>query len=199
MNGNRTRMTNTASLPARSIALLVAAALVLGACSGLRQTFGGGKQAPDEFTVVRKAPLTLPPDFNLRPPQPGATPLQTTNTSEQAQAVVVSSGDTAAPARAPTAGEQTFLRQAGVVRGESNIRQVLLSETTQLAERDEGFIDRLIFWRNDEDGDVINPIEESRRVREQQLAGEARTQSPVQPAAAPTIRRRSRSLIGNIF
>ena len=111
----------------------------------------------------------------------------------------MSSGDTAAPARAPTAGEQTFLRQAGVVRGESNIRQVLLSETTQLAERDEGFIDRLIFWRNDEDGDVINPIEESRRVREQQLAGEARTQSPVQPAAAPTIRRRSRSLIGNIF
>lgn len=41
--------------------------LLLSGCS----MFGGGKQAPDEFTVVNKRPLVVPPDFQLRPPEPG--------------------------------------------------------------------------------------------------------------------------------
>jgi hypothetical protein len=27
---------------------------------------------PDEFEVVQRAPLTIPPDFDLRPPKPGS-------------------------------------------------------------------------------------------------------------------------------
>lgn len=36
---------------------------------------GGGlldRKRPDEFAVARQAPLVIPPDFALRPPQPGA-------------------------------------------------------------------------------------------------------------------------------
>ena len=32
-----------------------------------------GKRSPDEFAVVRRAPLILPPDYGLRPPRPGET------------------------------------------------------------------------------------------------------------------------------
>ena len=45
----------------------------------LKSTFGLNKRAPDEFAVPTRAPLSLPPDYSLRPPEPGAPrPNQTT-------------------------------------------------------------------------------------------------------------------------
>lgn len=49
--------------------LVLASAMTLGACA-----HGGiaGRDRPDEFAVQRQAPLVVPPDFALTPPQPGA-------------------------------------------------------------------------------------------------------------------------------
>jgi hypothetical protein len=56
-----------------SIWLVPLLVLPLGACSGsLADKLGMGKRAPDEFAVVARQPLIVPPDFDLRPPQPGA-------------------------------------------------------------------------------------------------------------------------------
>jgi hypothetical protein len=52
---------------------MVLLVLPIGACSGtLADQLGMGKRAPDEFAVVARQPLIIPPDFDLRPPQPGA-------------------------------------------------------------------------------------------------------------------------------
>ncbi len=49
--------------------LAFAALSLLVACSGsVQQKLGLERRVPDEFQVVRRAPLTLPPDFTLRPP-----------------------------------------------------------------------------------------------------------------------------------
>ncbi len=52
-----------------SILILGAASVLLSACgsSGIL-----GRARPDEFAVQRQAPLVVPPDFALTPPQPGA-------------------------------------------------------------------------------------------------------------------------------
>lgn len=53
----------------------VSAVLVVGlALSGCASGGSGlfGRNAPDEYAVVRQAPLVVPPDFALVPPQPGA-------------------------------------------------------------------------------------------------------------------------------
>jgi len=49
--------------------ILFAGASLLAACGS-----GGiaGRDRPDEFAVQRQAPLVVPPDFALVPPQPGA-------------------------------------------------------------------------------------------------------------------------------
>ena len=49
--------------------LVAAGAASLAACSE-----GGiaNRERPDEFAVQRQAPLVVPPDFALTPPQPGA-------------------------------------------------------------------------------------------------------------------------------
>lgn len=49
--------------------LAMAGAALLASCAS-----GGlaGRDRPDEFAVQRQAPLVVPPDFALTPPQPGA-------------------------------------------------------------------------------------------------------------------------------
>ena len=49
--------------------LVIAGAMSLAACA----THGvSSRDRPDEFAVQRQAPLAVPPDFSLVPPQPGA-------------------------------------------------------------------------------------------------------------------------------
>ena len=51
------------------IALMAGLGAMTAACGS-----GGllDRNRPDEFAVQRQAPLVVPPDFNLQPPQPGA-------------------------------------------------------------------------------------------------------------------------------
>ena len=180
----------------RGSAALVLLAFALTACSGLSDQLGLTKKPPDEFTVVRKAPLTLPPNFNLRPPTPGAPDNRAPAATEVARRALT--GDrTGSRSAAPTVGEQALLRQAGTNRTEPDIRKVLLAETTQLSEKDKTLVDRLIFWRdpNVEDEDVLDPTAESRRLREASL-NRGNTDLG---GETPTIRRRGRSLLGGIF
>ena len=58
---------------------LATAALLTG-CGARRL----GKSGPDEFAVARQAPLVIPPDYALVPPQAGAVRTQDNNPSQQA-------------------------------------------------------------------------------------------------------------------
>ena len=67
---------------AAPVALL---ALVLTGCSSLNSILGGEKTPPDEFRVVSRAPLSLPPDYGLTAPQPGAQRPQETDIRQTAR------------------------------------------------------------------------------------------------------------------
>ena len=70
------------------IAGAISLILALSACEGVREQFGMTKQSPDEFRVVARAPLSLPPDFTLRPPEPGlARPQEGTATQQARKAI----------------------------------------------------------------------------------------------------------------
>ena len=56
----------------RSVLLLGATAFLVSACGEIREDLGLGRNVPDEFAVVEHPPLSMPPDFSLRPPRPGA-------------------------------------------------------------------------------------------------------------------------------
>ena len=70
--------------PLFAVACLCASLLLLG-CSDLRRVVGMDRVAPDEFAVESRAPLTIPPEFNLRPPQPGAARPQEASSSDKAR------------------------------------------------------------------------------------------------------------------
>ena len=50
----------------KTIALL-ATCVALSACGVMREQLGFEKNSPDEMLVVSRAPLSVPPEFGLRP------------------------------------------------------------------------------------------------------------------------------------
>ena len=67
---------------AATILMLATGATLLGACSQGGSLFN--RIRPDEFAVSRQAPLVVPPDFSLAPPNPGAPRPQDIDSSKQA-------------------------------------------------------------------------------------------------------------------
>lgn len=181
---------------------LFVAAFAVSGCEGVREQFGLAKSPPDEFKVVSRAPLTVPPNFALRPPNPGAARPQEGTTRDQARRTVFRiedrqqpSVDEVIPADGRSQAERALLMQAGVTDAEPNIRQIVNRETTDLNEADESLIDDLVFWRADEPpGEIVDAGAESRRLREAQALGE-----PVTGADSPTIERREKGLLEGIF
>src|SRR5262245_6531240 len=98
--------------------VVVGAALALGGCgSSAPQSLGTTAASPGESLPVAHAPLTMPPDYNLRP---GAAPSQGGTAAEQAQTplaannggAALATGDTAS-GQAQSAGELALLQNAG--------------------------------------------------------------------------------------
>jgi len=64
-----------------SLLLVAVSSALLAACGS-----GGGlmnRDRPDEFAVQRQAPLVVPPDFSLQPPQQGAPRPSDTSVQQQ--------------------------------------------------------------------------------------------------------------------
>src|SRR3712207_4878260 len=105
-----------------------ALALAAAACGGdTARTFGFTRDAPDEFQVTTRAPLSMPPALGELPvPRPGATRPQELSPRLAAESTLVPGsalGGAAAPGR-PSSGESAFLSQAGRPVGPDVRRQV---------------------------------------------------------------------------
>ena len=175
-------------------AVIVALALPLGACEGIRDQIGLTKNAPDEFNVVTRAPLTLPPDYNLRPPDPGAAPPHETTVQDRVKtALYGTAGDkTSGPT---TVGENALLARVGATEAIPDIRKLINEDNAIYAEDNEGFVDSLIFWREDEAaGVIIDPTKESQRLQEAEALGETLTGDDT-----VIIERREKGLLEDIF
>ncbi len=89
-------------------------------CVALLSGCGAGRSLdrarPDEFAVARQAPLVIPPDFALVPPQPGAARPQ--DTAANAQTLDALFGGTAA--RSPA--ESGIVNDAGADSDDPGIR-----------------------------------------------------------------------------
>lgn len=174
----------------------------LGGCDTIRKVVGVDKTAPDEFTVISRAPLDLPPDYSLRPPRAGALRPQETTPTQQARQTVFRAGEksdaaiTAALAvDGRSRGEVALLKQAGVADSDPNIRKIVNQENSKLLESDRSFVDRLVFWKPPEEpGVVVDPTKETQRLRENASTGKAVTEGET-----PTIERKKKALLEGIF
>lgn len=126
-------------------AALATAAAVAGAglsgC-GMGKALGVSKNSPDEFAVVSKAPLVLPPDYELRPPKPGAERPQETNPTEAAKQALFKN-NFGQPAAYPAAVGTTQLTAAGANPGLA--APPAATDNRLLVRKSESFANRLMF------------------------------------------------------
>lgn len=177
-------------------AALLSLPLLAGCGENPMRTFGLVRDAPDEFQVTTRAPLSMPPDYNLRAPQPGMRRPQEPSPREAAEAALNPRAVLEEPAAgAPvTAGESALLAAAGPA-APANIRQRVASEQTALNAVDRSFADRLIFWRPaPEPGAVVDPAREAQRIRENAALGQQATTGDT-----PIIQRRRPGLLEGLF
>lgn len=179
-----------------SLCMLAVAGITLTGCGGsARKVLGLEKQAPDEFTVVSRAPLTVPPDFKLRPPEPGATRPQEGTTADQAKSALIGARVQSYSRAGMSPGEQSLLKDSGAPEALPDIRTVVNRETSVLAEEEKTFTDTLVFWKDPEPtGTMVDAQEEAKRLRQNQALGK-----PVNDGETPKIERRQRALLEGIF
>ncbi len=156
-------------------AILLVGACGLAGCKSASRAFGLAKVTPDEFRVVTKAPLTLPPDYSLRPPAPGEPRPQELQPSSAARQAL--EGQREAEVRSD--GERLFVEKAGADHSDPLIRYVVDDEFGNLAHKDKSFADWVIFWRHGKpnappdtglgdpnEATPINPKVEEKRLKE---------------------------------
>ena len=149
--------------------------LALSACSGdVERTFGLTRDAPDEFTVTTRAPLSQPPDYTLVPPSPGAARPQELTTQQAAEAALAPDTALSNPAGPDTQGQQALVAQAGPA-APPDIRDKINSEQ-QLDVPRQGLTEKLMFWKSSpQPGTLLDPSRESQRLRENAALGQAPT------------------------
>lgn len=170
-------------------------------CSGTQDALGLGKRQPDEFAVYTRAPLSLPPDYALRPPEPGSSRPSAVMPRDEARQAVIGgpagsfARDGGAATTDSSAGTYAMLERSGALAAEPDIRQLVNAETSILAEEDQSLTERLMFWSSPTAyGTVVEPVEEANRIRENQALGRTIT-----AGNTPTIERKQKALLEGIF
>jgi len=175
-----------------STIVLLGAALALSACSDVKEDLGVGRNSPDEFTVVQRAPLTLPPDYTLRPPSDPAEAQPAAEAATQAKTALL--GKEITPA-AEGAGEKTLLDKLGVASIQPDIRKKIDQDNGYIALKSQTVVDKLIFWNdegpsvNDIPMSVVDPQKEAERIKKDKAEGK-----PINAGAVPVIEKKESTL-----
>ena len=128
------------------IAMAGYAAFSMTGCEKTKEQFDFSKKAPDEFAVVRRAPLEMPPDFNtIATPKPGAPRPQELSATDMARNAVL--GEDAqkqiAKENGVSQGEAVLLQKSGATAASPAIRAQVDKETAEIIKEETPGIDTL--------------------------------------------------------
>lgn len=167
-----------------TLTLLFSAGLLLNGCSGAKEQLGLERTVPDEFKVVKHAPLALPPGYNLRPPRPGAPRPQEQTPQELAEQTVLGR-DSGSATVEQSSGENLLLQQARATRATSDIRRIVDQETLNQEGREKPVVQKLLGiggGRDEIAATVVDAKAEAQRLRENAESGK-----PITEGESPSI------------
>lgn len=143
------------------MALLGGAATALIGCQDIREAAGVVKTPPDEFAVVTKAPLVIPPDFNLRPPKPGAPPTNQSSPTDSAELALTGDDPATVAASLPNTyspEERTILADTGAAAADHTVRAQIAADAKAMSTASDSFTDTLLF-RSKPDPNAGHPVD----------------------------------------
>lgn len=210
-------------LPVMKRQLWVLTMVLLAACESgeVRDTLGLDREAPDEFKVVSRPPLSVPPEFDLRPPEPGAPPRASASSEKQAKKLILQDSDLSAGSSfgssydldgytpesetavdpvvsgdLASSAESTFMSNLGVEKADPEIRTKLYrEEKAKPTPKQEEDISPLEKWLGAEPGDpVVDAKAEAKRIRKNKDEGK-----PVTEGEVKTLDKKKGSVLDRLF
>jgi len=206
---------------------LIISASALTACSSstVKDTLGLERSAPDEFRVVSRPPLSVPPEFTLRPPTNANAPLNQASASDQAKSLLVggqAAGATPADtsvAKSPVAATSTavakaavvsvpkensakassaeaqFLKDAGADRADPKVRDVIVEE--QFAKQEQ--VEECSWWQlMCKSPEKKDPVVDAKKESDR-IKNDADAGKPVSGDDAQVTKTRDTGVLGSIF
>jgi len=185
-----------------SLCVVFAIVILLSGCDKAKKALGQTKEAPDEFAVFQRAPLSLPPDYRLKPPKPGSARPQAVKPRDRAAQALgilehtqLQSTKTRDPLRSLSPGELSVLQLTGATNSDPSIRMKIDRETGIMVTASESFTDKVTFWQNPSKfGMAVDPAKEAKRIRKNQALGK-----PLSKGDIPVIKRKEKAIFGDVF
>jgi hypothetical protein len=132
--------------------VIILAGMSLAGCESTKNALGLNKVVPDEFRVVTKAPLVVPPDYALRPPEPGEPRPQELQPDSAARLALLGQRDAVTRSQ----GEQLLVAKAGAEKADPLARYVVDDEFGDLAYKEPTFADRVMFWKKKDSSEAAS-------------------------------------------
>lgn len=182
---------------------LCAALMGCGSNGDIKEALGLTREGPDEYRVVPRPPLSVPPEFNLRPPgeqesnyvsgkaaqvraHEGVLGVNTATVGSADTAVTpVTSGDL------PNGSDAQFLANAGATKADPHIRQKILDDKMNgIAEKDPDYL----FGGKTESDSIVDAEKEKDRLKTNKAQNKSASEGET-----PVIKPKSKGLLGDIF
>lgn len=197
---------------------MAAGALTLSGCSSstVKDTLGLTRSPPDEYRVVSRPPLSVPPQFGLRPPSATELPPGQVAASDHAESLLLGSdpaqgslnantavvpvtrSNAGSPAKASEKGmgaaDSQFLQNAGAGRANPRVREELVEERyTRLEQKETAPWWDVLDWTSEKDP-TVDARKEAQRIQQNEDEGR-----PVTEGSTPEIKGRDTGILGQIF
>lgn len=151
------------------ISFLIMGCALLVSCSGTKGVLGVGRSAPDEFKVISNPPLSLPPDFALRPPltahsAQGSSDLSAKELFHANQSASQKVSTSAVLSRA----EKKLLERARANTANPDIKTLIDDEYRELTEKEEekGILKKVFSYTKGESDKGKDPVVDAAREKE---------------------------------
>jgi hypothetical protein len=174
--------------------------LTISACEGgsVKRTLGLKKHTPDEFMVMSRPPLAVPPDFSLQPPSETDIRSQS-QVRDEAKKVLFSGAKTESKSSANVSkGERSLLNQAGAGESTSNIRTILDSEYREAYDapvEEKGMLEKLVEPLTPEKKDPLVDIDKE----EERLTKNKEEGKPVNEGDVPVKDSKTKGVVNELF
>jgi hypothetical protein len=186
-----------------------------GSSIDVKEKLGLNREGPDEYRVVPRPPLTVPPEFNLRPPGESSTYVSGMPAQNRAHDQVTG-GDTSTPAvpdapasssnpftnaaavtpvtsgALPSSSDSQLLANAGANKADPQIRQKLLDDKMNGVggAKDPNYL----FGGKTQSDTLVDPTKEADRLKQ-----DKEQNKPPTAGDTPVIAPEDKGLLGTIF
>ena len=127
----------------KNILGLLCLTLTVSACgSGLSDAFAYKKNPPDEFAILKKQPLIIPPDYSLKPPHEAGSKIARASTRVEAEQILT--GREVDINEIASDGEREILDRVGSNPSQNNVRAKIQNDGNNVISKDKAVTEKLI-------------------------------------------------------